>query len=73
MVKTCGWGDPGDLQAAGVLVVPGFGKEIADKRLVGVGKIDLDTSEARAPVQLAARFRPVCGCGADPVFIEHGA
>lgn len=63
----------GDLQPARLLAGPGLCEEVADERLVGVVEVDLDTSEALAPVQLAARLRPVCGCGADAVFIEHGA
>lgn len=55
MVKACGWGDPGDLPAAGVVVVPGLGEEVADELLVGIGEFDLDAREALAPNSWSAR------------------
>lgn len=41
-------------------MVPGLGEEVADEPLVGVREVDLDTSEALAPVELESIFLPGC-------------
>src|SRR5438034_3280099 len=61
-----------ELLGAGPSVFPRFGEEVTDECLVGTAQVDLNAGEPRAPVELAARVRPVRGCGADAVFVEHG-